>query len=227
LRGLKMAGGATRPVVRGFSAGAFGENCYVVSCPNTRHGILVDPGAAVEEMLEAAEQDGITVQAIVLTHAHIDHLDGVARAKSETGAPIQLHRDDLPLYEQAPVQAQWFGLPLEVPPPVDAYLVEGEMVRFGDCMLEVRHTPGHAPGHIILVGEGLALVGDCVFAGSIGRTDLPGGDLQALMASIRKHILSLADETVLYSGHGPETTVGHERVANPFLVPQFGGSHFA
>ncbi|MEX2584441.1 MAG: MBL fold metallo-hydrolase [Gemmatimonadota bacterium] len=215
------------PDVKGFTGGGFGENGYVVSCPATHKGILVDPGAGVEQMLAAVKAGEIEIDAIVLTHAHIDHVDGVAAAKRETGAPVHLHPDDESLYRQAAAQAQWFGMEIEPPPPVDEYLREGEEVRFGECTLKVLHTPGHAPGHVILVGGGVAIVGDCVFSGSIGRTDLPGGDFQTLMASIRKHILTLPDETVLYSGHGPQTTVGHERVANPFLAPQLGGSSFA
>lgn len=217
----------TVPVVQRFSGGPFGENGYLVSCPSSGEGILVDPGASVGEMLAAGERDDTRIVAIVLTHAHIDHIDGVAEAKRMTGAPVLLHPDDEPLYRQAVVQGSWFGLDIKPPPPVDAYLSEETPVVFGDCSLDVRHTPGHAPGHVILVGPGLAIVGDCVFAGSIGRTDLPGGDFQTLMSSIRRHILSLPDETVLYSGHGGETTVGHERVGNPFLAPQFGGSRFA
>ncbi|MEX0912779.1 MAG: MBL fold metallo-hydrolase [Gemmatimonadota bacterium] len=221
-----MSAGTT-PRIRGFTAGAFGENGYVVSCPATRQGILVDPGAAVPQMLEEVEAENIEVRGIVLTHAHLDHVDGVAQAKQATGAPIHLHPADEPLYRHVAEQAQMFGVEVEPPPPLDEYLREGEPVRFGECELEVRHTPGHAPGHVILIGSGVALVGDCVFSGSIGRTDLPGGDYQTLMASIRRHILSLPDETVLYSGHGPETTVGHERIANPFLAPHLGGSSFA
>lgn len=214
-------------VVRGFGGGPFGQNGYLVSCARTNKGILVDPGASVGEMLKAAREGATEIEAIVLTHAHIDHIDGVAEAKRETGAPVYLHPGDEPLYRQALAQAQWFGVDMEPPPPIDEYLREGTPVRFGECELEVRHTPGHAPGHVVLVGDGVALVGDCVFNGSIGRTDLPGGDFQTLMKSIRTHILSLPDETVLYSGHGPETTVGHERVSNPFLAPQLGGSNFA
>ncbi|HUE97095.1 MAG TPA: MBL fold metallo-hydrolase [Longimicrobiaceae bacterium] len=214
-------------VVRRFTGGAFGENGYVVSCARTGEGILVDPGASVDAMLKAVEEGEVAVKAIVLTHAHIDHIDGVAAAKRATGAPVYLHPADEPLYRQAAAQAQWFGVDLETPPPVDEYLREGTPVRFGECEFEVRHTPGHAPGHVVLVGDGVAIVGDCVFAGSIGRTDLPGGDFQTLMKSIRTHILTLPDVTVLYSGHGGETTVGHERVSNPFLAPQLGGSNFA
>jgi hydroxyacylglutathione hydrolase len=167
------------------------------------------------------------VKAIVLTHAHLDHVDGVARAKAATGAPVLLHPDDEPLYRAAPTQAQWFGLEVEAPPPVDGPLEPGGYVEFGECALEVRFTPGHAPGHVVLVGDGFALIGDVVFAGSIGRTDLPGGDFQQLMRSIREQILTLPDETTLYTGHGPATTVGHERVSNPFLAPQFGSGGFA
>ena len=214
-------------VVRAFTGGAFAQNGYLVSCAATDRAILVDPGAAVGEMLDAARRADLTVEAIVLTHAHIDHLDGVPLARRETGAPIHLHPESLEQYGMAPLQAQWFGVQIEPLPPVDRPLDDGGRVRFGDCELEVRYTPGHAPGHVVLVADGLALVGDCIFAGSIGRTDLPGGDFQQLMRSIRERILTLPDETVLYPGHGPETTVGHERATNPFLVPNFGGSEFA
>jgi hydroxyacylglutathione hydrolase len=216
-----------RPTIRSLSGGPFGQNGFVVHCPTTGKALLVDPGSAVGEMLRYADDQELEVVAIVLTHAHIDHVDGVAEAKRSTSAPIHLHREAEGMYRQAGSQAQLFGLRIEVPPPVDEYLTEGEWLRFGECRMQVHETPGHAPGHVILVGEGVAIVGDCVFAGSIGRTDLPGGDFQTLMTSIRRHILTLPDETVLYSGHGPETTVGHERVSNPFLTPQFGGSHFA
>lgn len=213
--------------VRAFSGGAFAQNGYLVVCTGTRRGILVDPGGGVEGMLTAVEAEGVAVESIVLTHAHLDHVDGVARAKRETDAPILMHADDEPVYRSALEQAQVFGVRIETPPPVDRHLTDGAPVRFGDCELRVRHTPGHSPGHVILVGDGYALVGDCVFAGSIGRTDLPGGDFQQLMKSIRTHILTLPDETTLYSGHGPATTVGHEKVSNPFLVPDFGGHGFA
>jgi glyoxylase-like metal-dependent hydrolase (beta-lactamase superfamily II) len=214
-------------IVRGFGGGPFGQNGFVVSCVGSGAAILVDPGATVGEMLAAVAAARLTVEAIVLTHAHIDHVEGVPAAREATSAPIWLHRADEELYQAAPLQAQWFGVQVGTLPPVDRYLEDGDRIEFGECALEVRFTPGHAPGHVTLVGDGVALVGDCVFNGSIGRTDLPGGDLSTLMRSIRERILTLPDETVLYSGHGPETTVGHERVSNPFLVPNFGGSSFA
>ncbi|HLL46073.1 MAG TPA: MBL fold metallo-hydrolase [Longimicrobiaceae bacterium] len=218
--------GRGEATVRSFTGGPFAQNVFLVTCTRTGKGILVDPGAATPDALAEARRQGTQIELIVLTHSHLDHVDGVARAKRETGAPILLHRDAETMYRAAPQQAQMFGVAVETPPPPDGYLEPGEPVRFGECELEVRYTPGHAPGHVTLVGEGYALVGDVVFRGSIGRTDLPGGDFQRLMRSIREEVLTLPDETALYSGHGPETTVGFERVANPFLVPHYGGSSF-
>jgi hydroxyacylglutathione hydrolase len=213
--------------VRGFTGGAFAENTYLVSCTRTGRGILVDPGAAVDQALDAARAGDVEIESIVLTHAHLDHVEGLARAKAATGAPIHLHPDDSPLYAAAPTQAQWFGLALDPLPPVDAALEHGGAVRFGECTLAVRLAPGHAPGHVILVGDGVALVGDVVFQGSIGRTDLPGGDLPALMRSIREQVLTLPEETVLHTGHGPDTTAGHEARTNPFITGVYGGGGFA
>jgi hydroxyacylglutathione hydrolase len=219
--------GSGEMIVRRFTGGAFAENAYLVSCVGSGKALVVDPGAAVGELLRVAHDSALEIAAIVLTHAHVDHVEGVAEARRRTGAPIRLHAADEQLYHAAAMQGEWFGLTVEPPPPVDAPLAAGDRVRFGRCELEIRYTPGHSPGHVVLVADDLALVGDCVFAGSIGRTDLPGGDLQTLMRSIRTQILTLPDETVLYPGHGPETTVGHERATNPFLVHNLGGSSFA
>lgn len=215
--------GRGEAVVQGFTGGAFGQNCYLVRCARTGAAILVDPGAATPQMLDAARASGARVEAIVLTHAHIDHVEGVARARRDTGAPIYLHPADEQWYQAAPMQAEMFGVPIEPLPPTDHPLAGGDTVRFGEVELAVRFAPGHAPGHVVLVGEAMALVGDVVFQGSIGRTDLPGGDFQTLMRSIRSEILTLPDAMVLHTGHGPDTTVGHERATNPFLVPHFGG----
>jgi hydroxyacylglutathione hydrolase len=220
-------GGSGEVVVRSFTGGAFGENTYLVSCVRSSAGILVDPGAAAAAALDAADEAGIRVERIVLTHAHLDHVEGVPLARERTGAPVSLHPDDRELYDAAPLQAGWFGMQFAPLAPPDDALDEGEPVRFGECSLEVRLAPGHAPGHVILVGDGVALVGDVIFAGSIGRTDLPGGDLATLMRSIRERVLTLPDETVLHTGHGPDTTVGHERRSNPFVTGVYGGGGFA
>ena len=219
--------GSGEAAVRSFTGGAFAQNTWLVSCARTGEGILVDPGAATQQALEAARGLGITLGQIVLTHAHVDHVEGLPLAKRETGAPILLHRDDLQLYGAAPMQAQMFGLRMEPLPPVDGELAEGGSVRFGDCTLAVRFAPGHAPGHVILVGDGMAVVGDVIFNGSIGRTDLPGGDFGTLMRSIRSQVLTLPDETTLHTGHGADTTVGHERRTNPFVTGVYGGGGFA
>lgn len=214
-------------LIRPFTGGAFAQNSYLVSCVATGAALVVDPGAAVGPLLEALRAGGLTASAIVLTHAHIDHVEGVAEARRATDAPIVLHPADRQLYDATSMQGEWFGVSVEQPPAPDRLLADSDRIQFGECELEVRFTPGHSPGHVVLVGDGAAVVGDCVFAGSIGRTDLPGGSFPTLIQSIREQILTLPDETVLHPGHGPETTVGHERATNPFLVPHLGGSSFA
>lgn len=224
MAGEAVAGDVT---VRGFAGGVFSQNTYLLSCARTGAGILVDPGAATAEALAAARAAGITIGQIVLTHAHIDHVEGLSLAREETGAPILLHPADAQLYQNAPTQAQWFGLRMDPLPPVDGELAHGGTVTFGDCTMAVRFAPGHAPGHVILVGDGVAVVGDVIFAGSIGRTDLSGGDLPTLMESIRQQVLTLPDETTLHTGHGGDTTVGRERRSNPFITGVYGGGGFA
>ncbi|HUG41526.1 MAG TPA: MBL fold metallo-hydrolase [Longimicrobiales bacterium] len=218
-----MAGPLT---IRTFTSNIFGQNAYLVRCDADRAWVAIDPGGEAGAMAAALEAADEPLAAIVLTHAHIDHLEGVAELAERFPAPIHLHPGDRPLYDAAPQQAAMFGLTLRTPPPPDAALGEDAIFRFGTCALEVRHVPGHSPGHVLLYSApaGAAFVGDVIFAGSIGRTDLPGGDLQQLMRSIRERVLTLPDETALYSGHGPVTTVARERATNPFLVPHFGGS---
>jgi glyoxylase-like metal-dependent hydrolase (beta-lactamase superfamily II) len=210
--------------ILGFPVGPLQANAYLAICEAAGVCGLVDPGAEAESLIAAAADENARITSIILTHAHLDHLGGVARAKRETGVPVLLHPADAELYAAAPLQARSFGIEIETPPPPDAPLEDGQILEIGSEALEVRHTPGHSPGHVSLIGDGFALVGDCVFAGSIGRTDLPGGDFRTLIESIKYKLLTLPDETVLYSGHGPATTVGKERGSNPFLTGAFGGS---
>lgn len=209
------------------AAPPFMKNGFVLACERTREGVIIDPGDEVEDLLDYVSASGITVKAILLTHAHVDHVSGVARAAVATKAPIWLHRDDQPLYERAAAQGARFGLSVEQPPPVDHYY-EGDGVwdRFGDYEVTVRHTPGHCPGGVCLavtrVAEPAGLeglfVGDTLFAGSIGRTDLPGGHYETLMRAITEVLFTFPDAAVVYSGHGPDTTIGHERRTNPFVL---------
>ncbi len=198
--------------------GSFQANAYLAICDRTNASAMIDPGADAPALLEAARAAGARIESILLTHAHLDHIGAVAGIKEASGASIYLNSADLPLYRAAPQQAESFGLFLEPQPEPDRELKEGERVGVGDESLEVRFTPGHSPGHVCLIGPGLAFVGDCVFAGSIGRTDLPGGDARTLLTSIEEKILTLPDETILYTGHGPQTTVSRERASNPFLT---------
>lgn len=206
-----------------FTAGGFGENAYLVRAPEGGAAVAIDPGAAAGEMARALERSGTKLAAILLTHAHIDHIEGVAELVRQHPAPIYLHPDAHGWYDRAGEQAVYFEMEFEAPPPPDHQLEEGDLEVAG-LRFEVRHAPGHAPGHVLLYlpDAGIAFVGDVVFQGSIGRSDLPGGDFFRLMRSIREEVLTLPDETVLYPGHGPSTTVRHERVSNPFLVPNLG-----
>ena len=199
--------------------GAFAENCYLVVDERAGECAIVDPGEEAGLILHKVEETGTKPVAIWLTHAHLDHVLGVPRVAADTGAPVWLHPADRPLYDAVPDQAAWFGLaPPEPLPAPDQELSHGARLKVGDVSFEVRHAPGHSPGSVCLVGPGVALSGDVLFAGSIGRTDLPGGDFETLIASIERELLSLPDDTIVYSGHGPETTIGRERDTNPFLT---------
>jgi glyoxylase-like metal-dependent hydrolase (beta-lactamase superfamily II) len=198
--------------------GAFAENCYIVGDLEARQAVLIDPGEEADLFLRRLATEGLSLAAVWLTHAHLDHVSGVARIMDERPVPLYLHPADRPLYDAAPQQGAWLGLRADVPPPPDHGLAHGDTVTVGGFSFEVRHVPGHSPGSVAFVGHGWAFVGDALFAGSIGRTDLPGGDYATLIRSIRTELLSLDDETVVYSGHGPETTVGRERRTNPFLT---------
>ena len=189
-------------------------NCYVVK--DGDEVIVIDPGDAPASVFRALE--GCMVRTIVNTHCHCDHCGGNAALVEQTKAELAIHRSDLPLLHAMEMQAQMFGISVEPSPDPTRFLEEGDTIQAGACSLKVLHTPGHSPGHIVLVGNGVVFAGDVLFEGSIGRTDLPGGNYQQLLDSIRVKLLTLPDDTVVYPGHGPRTTIGAERRSNPFLT---------
>lgn len=202
--------------------GQFLENCYLVADVDRKLAVMVDPGEESGRFLTELRRRGWMLEAIWLTHAHIDHIMGVEAVHAAHPVPIHLHPADLPLYKGMADQGRWMGFALEgAPPPPDRELRHGDRLGIGDFSFAVRHVPGHSPGHVAFVGNGVILGGDVLFSGSIGRTDLPGGDFPTLMQSIQHEFLTLPDSTVVYSGHGPETTIGVERETNPFLTGAF------
>ena len=210
-----------QPKVVTLTNGAFAENCYLVGDPDSGEAAIVDPGEDVRLFTARLRHEGWTLGAVWLTHAHVDHVAGVAALRGQVDAPVFLHPADRPLYDGVPEQAAMFGLDASPLPPPDHAFAEGESVSVGGCSFRVIHTPGHSPGGVCLVGHGVAFVGDTLFAGSVGRTDLPGGDLKALLESIHLKLFVLPDDTVIYSGHGPATSIAAEKRNNPFvkLVP--------
>jgi glyoxylase-like metal-dependent hydrolase (beta-lactamase superfamily II) len=201
----------------------FQKNGYVVACETTREAVLIDPGDEVQMLLDVVTEQSLSVRAILLTHAHVDHVTGVARARHALHVSVHLHRDDQFLYDAAQQQAAFFGLQCDALPPIDRYYTIPETLLFGEYEVNVHHTPGHCPGGVCLaVGrkgskKEALFVGDTLFAGSIGRTDLPGGDYPTLIRSIKEVLFGFGDAARVYSGHGPQTTIGQERRNNPFL----------
>lgn len=196
--------------------GAFQENAYLVVDTDTKHAVLIDPGDEPARLLAAVDAAGAQLDAIWLTHAHVDHVGGIAGIVRERHVPIVRHPAGDPLYHAAVEHGRVFGLRVEAPPPPDRAVAEGDVLRVGTLRFTVLEAPGHAPGHVVFHGHGVAFVGDCLFAGSIGRTDLPMSDAAQLARSLDR-IVALGDDTVVYPGHGPATTIGRERVTNPFL----------
>jgi glyoxylase-like metal-dependent hydrolase (beta-lactamase superfamily II) len=201
--------------------GQFAENCYLVADRRTREAVIIDPGEEPAMFLAELDTRAWTLRAIWLTHAHIDHILGVGAVRRATGAPIHLHPLDRPIYDALPQFGAWMGMQLEPPPPPDVALEPGMALQVGRLTFDVRFTPGHTPGSVSFVGHDMVFGGDVLFNGSIGRTDLPGGDYATLMASIQSQFLSLPDSTVVHSGHGRDTTIGIERLTNPFLRGAF------
>jgi hydroxyacylglutathione hydrolase len=228
-------------IIEELTVTAFQQHTRIVACETTKLAICIDPGDEAERIVETLERLGLTLQAIALTHAHLDHVGGVAALKKlKPAAKINLHKGDEPLYQALPEQPAWIGIPraqwaalgfaFEPPPPVDEYWSDGQKYTVGSLEFEVLHCPGHTPGHVVLFepNERKVFVGDVLFAGSIGRTDLPGGSTEQLLDSIKHKLLTIGDDVTVYSGHGPLTTIGEERLTNPFLTGSYklGGTRF-
>jgi len=200
--------------------GIFEENCFILADRDRGEAVLVDPGEEADLFLARLDTERLALTGIWLTHGHLDHVMGVGRVVERAGVPVWLHPADRPLYDAVPQQAaSLLGIEIPPPPAPDYDLADGDAVRVGDAVFDVLHVPGHSPGHVAFVVPGAAVSGDVLFAGSIGRTDLPGGSAETLLRSIRERLAVLPDDTVVYPGHGPATTIGSEKATNPFLLP--------
>lgn len=217
-------------LIEEFIVTPFQQNARIVACEKTRQAICIDLGEPCEAIIETLDEHGLKLQAIALTHAHMDHIGGVGWLKKlKPEAEIILHKADESSYYALPEQPAWLGIPraqwaafgvaYDAPPAIDRFWTEGEIYRVGELSFKVLHCPGHAPGHVVLFEERerAAIVGDCLFAGSIGRTDLPFGSMEELMDSILNKIVPLGDDVLAYTGHGANTSIGRERLTNPFL----------
>lgn len=195
-------------------------NCSIVGDENTHEAMVIDPGDEIEDILEVVRKHNLQVKQIVITHAHIDHVGGAMKLRGATGAPILLNQNDHALLKLLDVQAAWIGVPNPGKVEIDRSVTAGETVSAGSHTAQILHTPGHTEGSICLFfePEKKLIAGDTLFAGSIGRTDLPGGNMQKIMRSLHDTVLTLPDDTVVVPGHGKLTTIGEERESNPFLV---------
>ncbi len=209
--------GTSNLIIGRVEVGAFAENCYVVGCSETKEGVVLDPGDEVEKILNKIEELNLNIKYILLTHGHLDHVKELVAFKKHINVPVFMHREDQFLLDNLPMQAAAFGLSCAGIPNIDEYITESTSIEFGKQKFQVLFTPGHSPGSVTFVTEGVAFVGDVLFAGSIGRTDLPGGNFDVLIKSIREKLFPLNDTTIVYSGHGPETSILNEKKFNPFL----------
>lgn len=207
-------------ILEALAVGPFASNCFIVGSENTKEGFIIDPGEEADTILKKVEELGLAVKLIVLTHGHIDHVMALKAVKDATGAEFAMHEGDVKILEQRMLAAS-FGITLAPPPPPDKLLKGGDTIEVGDVRFLVLHTPGHSPGGICLLGHGIVISGDTLFNLGIGRTDFPGSSFAQLMNSIHTKLMILPDETVVYPGHGPETTIGYERRWNPFVRGDF------
>lgn len=204
-------------IIKTLAVGPIMANCFIVGCENTKSAVVIDPGDEADKILMALAESQLTVKYIINTHGHFDHVGANKKMKDATGAEILIHAADAEMLEHISAASMAFGLSVENSPPADRTIGEGDQITFGDITFNVIHTPGHSPGGISLSSDGIVFVGDSLFYGSIGRTDFPGGDYNTLISSIKNKLFPLGDEVVVYTGHGPETSIGQEKRMNPFL----------
>ena len=213
-------------ILEGFPVGPVQANCFLFGDDAAGELFVIDPGDEPDRILAALRRYDARVTAIVNTHGHFDHVLAVDAVRQATGAPFWIHEAEREVLSEGPARAKMiFGVDVPPSPVPDRWLKDGERLQVGSLSLLVRHTPGHSPGGVCLLGDGLAFVGDTLFGGSIGRTDLPGGSMEVLLDSIARVLLPLSDDTVCYPGHGPETTIGEEKETNPFVVPLVRRQH--
>ncbi|MDT8441883.1 MAG: MBL fold metallo-hydrolase [Desulfuromonadales bacterium] len=199
------------------AVGPLQVNCFLVACPQSREALVIDPGDDPERILALAEQAGLQIRSIINTHGHFDHVGGNHALVAACGAQLLIHGDDLRMLGNAEIHARGYGLQTTASPAPDRLLADGDRIEIGSLAFQVIHVPGHSPGGIALYGHGHLFAGDILFAGSIGRTDLPGGDHDRLIDGIRQKLLVLPDETIVHTGHGPDTTIGREKQTNPYI----------
>ena len=204
-------------IIKKLVVGPLEENSYIVADEKTKQALVIDPGDEPDRIIELIKNNAFEVKAIICTHAHFDHIGAVGDVKKVTGAKVLIHESDMELYRGAKDQAAFWGYDLDDIPEPDTFLNEGDEVRIGNLTFKVLHTPGHSPGGICLYGEGVVFTGDTLFQGSVGRTDFHGGDMEKLKESF-KRLLGLPEDTTVFSGHGPETTIGREKRENFFIT---------
>ena len=204
-------------IIKTLPVGPIMANCFVIGCQETLEAAVIDPGDEADKILQSVADSDLNVKTIINTHGHFDHVSANKGIHTATNAPILIHTLDAPMLEQISASAANWGLSAEDSPPPDRTIDEGDSITFGQITLKVIHTPGHTPGGVSLFTDGHVFVGDTLFAGSIGRTDFPGGDFATLKSSIQDKLFTLADDVRVYTGHGPETTIGHEKQHNPFV----------
>ena len=204
-------------IIKELVVGPLMANCFICGCSKTKEAVVIDPGGDASTILLSLADSKLKVKYIINTHGHFDHVSANGKMKDATGADILIHPFDAPMLEKLSSNAAFFGVSVENSPPCDQTLEEGDTVSFGDITLKVIHTPGHTPGGISLYTNGIVFVGDTLFSGSIGRTDFPGGDFNTLISSIKTKLFNMKDDIRVFSGHGPETSIGIEKRHNPFV----------